>query len=169
MCNLSSGKRKYAEVEPRIRDIQSRLEELARDLRALIDEDAASFDAVLNAYRQPKDTDEQKIERARQIDIASRHAIEIPNRTAEHAIEVLRLLAEIAEIGNPSALPDVSTGSQLARTAIKGAYYNISVNLSALSDREEAARTRLSIEKLVETADGLVERIEAKLTVGPAS
>jgi glutamate formiminotransferase/formiminotetrahydrofolate cyclodeaminase len=166
MANLTVGKRKYAEAEPRIKSIQSRLAGLAKDLRSLIDEDAASFDAVLNAYRQPKDTDEQKTARARQIDQATHHAIDIPFRTAERALEVLRLLADLSEIGNPSALPDVATGGQMAKTAVKGAYYNISINTSALSDRDEAARIVNAIEQLVEQSKELAGRIELRL-VGP--
>src|SRR5712692_1545935 len=70
VCNLTIGKQKYAEAAPRLIEIKARLEQLSSRLRELVAEDAASFEAVLRAYRLPKATDEQKSERAEQIQIA---------------------------------------------------------------------------------------------------
>src|SRR5688572_14931595 len=70
VCNLTIGKQKYIEAEPRLIEIRSLLEQLSSRMRELIAEDAASFEAVLRAYRLPKATDEQQSERAAQIQIA---------------------------------------------------------------------------------------------------
>src|SRR5215469_7765596 len=105
MCNLTIGKPKYAAVEPRVSEIKAHLERLDAELRRLIDDDAASFEGVLAAYRLPKETAEQKAERARRIQEASRQAVEVPMHTAGRALEVLRLLGELGGIGNPNALP----------------------------------------------------------------
>src|SRR6185369_330341 len=70
VCNLTIGKQKYAEAEPRLIEIRAELEHLSSRLRELIVEDAASFEAVLRAYRLPKVTDVEKSERGAQIQIA---------------------------------------------------------------------------------------------------
>ena len=166
MCNLTIGKRKYADVEPRIAQINTDLERLGAGLRRLIDEDAESFEGVLAAFRLPKETDEQKSERSRRIAEASRQAVDVPFRTARESLEVLKLLAELGRIGNQNALPDVNVAAQLARTAISGAYYNILVNLATASDAEEAEATRRAMQSIIEEAGRLAAGLESRLTPG---
>src|SRR6185503_19650955 len=124
-------------------------------------EDAASFEAVLSAYRQPKETDEQKADRKRQIDIATRGAVDVPLETARRALEVLTLLAELAKIGNPNALPDATVGSRLAETAVKGAYYNIGINLKTLTDRTAAESIERQTTELIIETERLAAAIES--------
>jgi formiminotetrahydrofolate cyclodeaminase len=163
MCNLTLGKPKYAESEARVAAIKQELERLGAEFRSLIDEDAASFESVLAAYRHPKETDEQKNERKRLIQHALRRAAETPYHTAERSVAALKLLAELARLGNPNALSDVGTAAQVARAATRGAYYNVLINLSGLTDREGAESMRLRASALIADADKLSDQIEAVL------
>jgi formiminotetrahydrofolate cyclodeaminase len=163
VCNLTIGKQKYAEAEPRLRAVRSELERLGARLRELIAEDAASFEAVLEAYRLPKDSDEQKAERAAQIQIALQGAVDVPVETAQRGFDILRLLGELADIGNPNALSDVAVGARLAQVAIRGASYNISVNLDSISDRVAAETTREQMKGMIDQSKTIAEQVEAKL------
>jgi formiminotetrahydrofolate cyclodeaminase len=163
MCNITIGKPKYAEAESRLNEIAAQLERLGGRLRELIAEDAASFEAVLRAYRSPKETDEQKTKRADEIQIAMRGAVDVPFETARQSFEVLKLLGELGEIGTPSALSDVAVGAQLAQVAIRGASYNVSVNLDSLSDREAAEKTRLEIGAIVHQGSTIANAVSGKL------
>ncbi|HSE98937.1 MAG TPA: cyclodeaminase/cyclohydrolase family protein [Blastocatellia bacterium] len=159
VCNLTIGKKKYEQAEPRVIEIRGELERLSSRLRQLITEDAASFDQVLAAYRLPKETDEQKAERARSIEDAGRGAAQTPFETAERSVEVLKLLSELSRIGNQNALSDVKVGAQLALTAVKGAHYNVAVNLGMLPE-PEAADLQRHITELVGEAKRMAEEIE---------
>jgi formiminotetrahydrofolate cyclodeaminase len=163
VCNLTIGKQKYAEAEPRLRAIRSELERLGARLRGLIAEDAASFEAVLRAYRLPKDSDEEKAERAAQVQIALRGAVDVPVETAQRGFDILRLLGELADIGKPNALSDVAVGARLAQVAIRGASYNISVNLDSISDRVAADKTREQMMGMIDQSKTIAEQVEAKL------
>ncbi len=163
VCNLTIGKQKYAQAEPRLRAIRSELERLGARLRELITEDAASFEAVLQAYRLPKDSDEQKAERGAQVQIALRGAVDVPVETAQRGLDVLKLLGELADIGNPNALSDVGVGAQLAQAAIRGASYNVSVNLDSISDRVAADNRREQMKGMIEQSKTIAEQVEAKL------
>ncbi|HXI94470.1 MAG TPA: cyclodeaminase/cyclohydrolase family protein [Blastocatellia bacterium] len=165
VCNLTIGKQKYAEAEPRLRAIRSELEQLGARLRELIAEDASSFEAVLRAYRLPKDSDEEKAERAAQIQIALQGAIDVPVETAQRGFDILRLLGELADIGNPNALSDVAVGARLAQVAIRGASYNISANLASISDRVAADTTREQMKDMIDRSKTLAEQVEAKMKV----
>jgi glutamate formiminotransferase / formiminotetrahydrofolate cyclodeaminase len=160
VCNLTIGKKKYAEVEASAQAIRADLERLGARLRQLIDEDAQSFDAVMRAFKLAKEADGEKAERARQIEAATRVAIQVPMETAVCSLDVLKQLAELARIGNQNALSDVAVGAQLANAAVKGATYNVSINLPALSDREEAESFRSRASALVEEAQRLADSVE---------
>jgi formiminotetrahydrofolate cyclodeaminase len=161
MCSLTLGKARYVEVEPRVKEIKADLERLSGRLRQLIGEDAASFEAVLVAYRQAKQTAEQAAERKRQIEIATRAAVDVPLQTARTVLDVLKLLAELATIGNPNSLPDVAVGSRLAETAVKGAYYNIGINLKTLADRAAAGIIERQTTELIIETERMAAEIES--------
>jgi formiminotetrahydrofolate cyclodeaminase len=164
VCNLTIGKPKFANREPRLREIRQELEGLGERLRELIAEDAASFEAVLSAYRLPKETDEQKAARTESIQAGIRGAVSVPLETAERSLEVLKLLRELADSGNPSAISDVAVGSQLAQAAIKGASYNVAANLGTMTDRDEAREADQRMKALIEDAHVLAAEVEAKIS-----
>jgi formiminotetrahydrofolate cyclodeaminase len=120
---------------------------------------------VLQAYRLPKESDEQKSERAAKIQIALRCAVDVPLETAVCAFDVLKLLRELADIGTPNALSDVAVGARLAEVAIKGASYNVAVNLGSLSDGVAADKTREQMTELIDGAQALAEEVEAKMKI----
>jgi formiminotetrahydrofolate cyclodeaminase len=160
MCNLTIGKPKYSVVEERVSQIRSGLESLSIRLIQLIAEDAASFEAVLAAYRLPKESDDQKVTRSAEIERATRGAVLVPFETAQKSFQVLRLLSDLAKIGNANAFSDVTVGAELAETAVKGAYYNVAINLKSLDDNTEMLR---QIERLVEESGRLTAGIEAAM------
>ena len=163
VCSITISKPKYASVESRLKEIKSELVRLGARLRELIAEDAASFEAVLGAYRLPKETDEQKSDRAASIQKAIQGAIDAPFETARRSFEVLKLLGELAGIGTPTALSDVAVAAQLAQAAIRGAFYNVCVNLDSMANREAAGNTRKEIEALVHQAVTMSEQVSARM------
>ena len=162
VCNLTIGKPKFADRESRLIDVRSELENLGARLRELIAEDAASFEAVLAAYRLPQGPDEEKTARAERIQIAIEGAVSVPLETAERSFEVLKLLREIADNGNPNALSDVAVGSQLAEVAIKGAGYNVTANLGTMSDLARAGAADERMQALTRKAHVLAAEVESK-------
>ena len=100
----------------------------------LATEDSQSFDAVVDAFRLPKQTDEQKEVRRDSIRKATLGAAEVPYRTALSALELLRLLPELAKNGNGNAASDAGVAGLLASAALKGAIFNVEINLQSLPD-----------------------------------
>jgi len=165
VCNLTIGKKKYAESEARLLIIKPDLERLRIRLRELIAEDAASFEGVLVAYRLPKENDEQKVARSEAIQCALQNAVAVPLQTAELSLEVLMFLDEIAKIGNTNALSDVAVGAQLAQTAIRGASYNIAVNLESISNPEFVSTARRKVDELIDQSKTIADQVEARIQV----
>jgi glutamate formiminotransferase/formiminotetrahydrofolate cyclodeaminase len=163
MGNLTVGKNKFAAVEWQVRQILTQLDELKLILRQTIEDDAQSFNGVLQAMKLAKGSEAEKLARDTAIQEATKHAVSVPIRTAEQSFAVLELLDEIAEIGNPNVFTDVAVGSQLALVAIRGAYYNVLVNLSSITDGEFVTESQNKVENLLLRAQEIASKIEEAL------
>ena len=131
VARLTIGKKAYAAVDQRAREILAEAEQLRGELRRLVDEDATAYGGVTAAYKIPKDDPG----RVHAIDDALIAACRTPADVARRAARVLELAVEIGKIGNKNASSDATVGQLLAQTAIKGAAENIKVNVAAISDQ----------------------------------
>jgi methenyltetrahydrofolate cyclohydrolase len=135
-----------------------KLQALQKRLTSLIDEDAASYDGVVAAYKLPKGTDQEKAARKRAVQAAMRHATDIPLETFRAALALIPLAHVVAEHGNPNAKSDASVAIHLAMTASEAARANVEINLDGTGDPAFAAETRLALE---------AERMEAVKLLAP--
>ncbi len=134
VARLTLGKKAYAAVDSRAREILAEAEQLRATLRRLVDEDAAAYEGVSRAYRIPKDDPSRR----RRVDDALLVAARTPADVAQRAERVLQLANEIEQIGNKNAVSDARVAAMLARTAIDGATENVKVNVAAMSDPARA-------------------------------
>ena len=61
-------------------------------------------------------------------------AAKVPYDTACYALELMKLLPDLATYGNNNAVSDVGVAGLLASTALKGAIFNIEINLNSLPE-----------------------------------
>lgn len=155
---LSVGKKSYEALEESTRkEIENgvdRLNGMIDELKPLVDEDSKSFDAVLDAFKLPKDTDEQKAERTEAIQKGYVHALKVPLKTANLCVDALELLDTFSENGNIHAITDVGCGILMLATGAEGALFNVFINLKSIKD--EDARNEFKNE-----ADALLQKARA--------
>ena len=130
-------------------------------LRALIDEDAASYDAVVAAYRLPKATDDEKAARKTAVAKAMQGATDVPMETARQCSSMFSLARVVAENGNTNAKSDAAVGLQLAGTAFGGALLNVKTNLDGLSDQAYAEGVRSEARALQQSSMELAAAVRA--------
>jgi glutamate formiminotransferase/formiminotetrahydrofolate cyclodeaminase len=106
----------------------------AKSLAEAIDRDAASYQAVLAAFKLPRESAEEKQRREEMIQQATRLAAEVPMRVAETALEVFERLGQLEAISSPSMLSDLRVGRLMAAAAVRGALENVAINLESISD-----------------------------------
>ena len=147
VARLTIGKKKYAAVDEQMQAVLKRAESLRAGLTAAIELDAQSFEAVMAAYRLPKDTTEQQAERARVVDQALLGATRVPLEVAEKSLEVVELAAQVVARGNVNAICDGAVAVAMGRAALTGAGYNVRVNVASLQD---ASAGRPFLERLVD-------------------
>jgi len=135
---LSRGKKAFVPYESRLSQAMARLGQLREELKAAIDADAASYNAVMKAYKQAKAT----VDGETMIDAALKQATSVPLSVAERAREVLDLAESLGPITNPNMKSDLTTAEALARAAMAGALANVEINLAAMKDAAFAAEVR---------------------------
>ena len=111
--------------------------------------DSEAFDKVVASFKLPKDTEQLKSERRDAIRSATLGAAEVPYLTSVSALELLKLLPELAKKGNPNAASDVGVASLLASAALKGGIFNVEINLQSLPD-DYGVEMRNNLPNLIE-------------------
>lgn len=104
--------------------------------------DAEAFDAVMQAYRMPKEPDSAKAERSAAIQRAMLGAASVPLENAERCGEVLVLASRLEGRSNPNAASDLACALDLAQAAARGCLENVDINLGSIKD--ETARQKLA-------------------------
>ena len=130
VARLTIGRKAYASVEGRAREILAEADRRRAELRRLVDEDAEAYTAVSEAYKIPKDNPA----RSKTIDQALLGAARVPLTVARVTALVRKLAQEMEQMGNKNARSDARVAEGLARAAVAGALENVRVNVEALSD-----------------------------------
>ncbi len=138
--------------------VRTRLTPLIGELRTSADRDAASFDAVLTAFRLPKGTDEEKATRRIKVQEAFREATEVPLATLRLVVAALDEAEAVAWHGVVSAASDVGVGGGLLLAAAEGAAANVRINLTSLSDQAFRDRAEGETGDLLARAAAAAER-----------
>ena len=138
VCNLTIGKKKYVEVENEMNDAKIKLESLQKEFVTLASKDNEAFDQVMNAFKLPKDTDEQKSFRREAIEKATYQAALVPAEVINKCSALLPYLDIVANKGNQNSLSDAGVAISLTSTASQGAYLNVLINCTSLSDKQSA-------------------------------
>jgi glutamate formiminotransferase / formiminotetrahydrofolate cyclodeaminase len=160
---LTLGKKKYAEVEAEMQSVVERADKLRAGLTAAVQEDAAAFEAVMEAYKLPKESEEQQTTRAEAVEQAYVHAADVPLRVARDAVATLALAALVAEKGNVNALSDAGSAAYLARAALTGAALNVRANAKEIKDSEMSAAWLKELSGLEARANEALAAIERTL------
>lgn len=144
------------------KEMQSAFDEMAEKINSLskiIDEDSTAFDDVMQAFKMPKETEEEKKARSNAIQEGYKHALEVPLRCAEECYRVLELQEIFANYGNINAITDVGVGTLLAYTGLEGALFNVTINLLSVKDAEYKKNIESKVSELLK--DG--KRLKSKL------
>ncbi len=141
---------------------------LKDELLALVDEDTRSFNKIMEAFGLPKGTDEEKKLRTEAIQDATRYAIEVPFRTMKRSLETMEVIRAMIETGNPNSVTDAGVGALCARSAVIGAFLNVKINTSGLTDKkfvEEILAEGSAIEaKAKAIEEELIGLVNSKIT-----
>ena len=149
VANLSAHKRGWDDRWKEFSDVAEKGQALMAELLALVDEDTAAFNRIMDVFSMPKGTPEEKAARAAAMEEATLYAASVPLKTMEASLKALPLALEMAQKGNPASASDAGVAALAAVAGIRGAALNVRINAAGLTDKAPA-------EPLLKRADAIV-------------
>ncbi len=134
VANLSASKRGWEDRWNEFSEWAIKGQQFKSQLLALVDEDTAAFNGIMNAFQLPKSSDEEKKIRSKAIQDATRFAIEVPLKVMQTALDSMTVIKAMAKEGNPNSASDAGVGALCAQTAVSGAYLNVRINAGSYKD-----------------------------------
>lgn len=167
VADLTLGKEKYADYQEICAEAKEKGAALYAELVESIDKDTEAFNLIADAFKMPKETDEEKAARRKAIADGTLVATEVPFRTMQLGYEGLMIAKEMIGKSNPNAASDLGVAILNLTGCIKGAWLNVLINLPGVKDEEKAAYYNAEGKKMYDEADaiasGLYEDVAASL------
>jgi methenyltetrahydrofolate cyclohydrolase len=158
VCNLTIGKKKYAEVEGEMKDVLAKADALRKQLIGMIEDDVRAFDAVMGAYGMPKETDADKAKRDSAIQAALKQATDVPMACARAARQVIDIAAIASDKGNLNVISDAGVGVLAGYAALRSAALNVFTNARMITDKTFAEAKLKELNQLLAGAEGATEK-----------
>ncbi len=140
VANLSSHKPGWDERWNEFSSWAEKGQHFKNQLLKMVDEDTNAFNKIMAAFGLPKSTEEEKAERTRQIQDATRYATEVPFEVMKICYHSMDVIKAMAESGNPNSITDAGVGAICASAAVSGAFLNVKINASGLTDNAFARK-----------------------------
>jgi len=160
VANLSSHKPGWDDRWEEFSHWAEKGQAIKEDLLYLVDEDTRAFNKVMEAYGLPKTTEEEKLARKQAIQEATKYATSVPLKTMQKCLEALPVCKAMVEIGNPNSVTDAGVGAIAALAGIKGAYYNVLINLTGVEDKTWAEQIKQEANRILEEAQKQADEID---------
>ena len=143
--NFTTGKKKYAEYEDDVQRMLAEGEAVRTRLLELVEEDAAAFFPLSQAYGIPKEDPT----RAEVLEKCTKDALAGPLEMMRQIVRTVELLEEMNIKGSRMLISDVGCGAALAAAAMQAAAMNVFINTKSLADRDYATAVEAEADELL--------------------
>jgi formiminotetrahydrofolate cyclodeaminase len=159
--SLTVGKKKYADVEAEIIELQKKCDALQKELLDLVAKDAECFEPLAKAYGIPKDDPN----RAQILEDATMVACSVPMEIMEKCCEALNYIKIFADKGSRLAVSDAGCGAVCCKAALQAASLNVFINTKSMQNRQAAeelnAKANAMLDKYCAMADEIFSAVRA--------
>jgi formiminotetrahydrofolate cyclodeaminase len=150
VAGLSRKKKSQAGFVDQLSAVLDEMRTIAGELAQAIDSDAASYDAVLAAFKLPQGDAHETQQREETIQKATKGAAEVPLQVAERSVALYERLGQLETIVAASMRSDLQVARLMAEAGARGALANVEINLDGLKDAAYVAIMRAKIAALRE-------------------
>jgi methenyltetrahydrofolate cyclohydrolase len=157
---LTLGKSGFEDIEERMRGLTERADTEREMFIGLADRDADAFRSVMEAFRLPQGTEEERAARTLRIQEAYEDAAAVPLELAGHAVDLMELAEDATAMGNPHAASDGYSAAMLLFAAALAAMANVRINAGGLKDEAKGQMLVDECATLRARADALLQQVE---------
>ena len=166
VARLTLAKEKWAEGHDAAKASIELSEPALEEAILLAISDSEAFESVMSAYRLPKETEDEKIQRSEEIRNATIGAALAPLNTASSAQKLLSNLEKQSASCNPNALTDLASASEMALSAAKIASLNVRINLEYIEGEDVdllTSKINTVVEQSIESANIVSTTVNKRL------
>jgi len=149
VAGLSRKKKSQAAHVDKLSEHLAALRREAEALTEAIDADAASYDAVMAAFKLPQGDSTEIAQREETIEKSTKGAADVPLQVAERAVALLERLRQLETIAAASMKSDLKVARLVAEAGARGAIANVEINLDGIKDQAYVAAKRQAIAVLI--------------------
>lgn len=140
LASLTINKKGYEEHWDNMKEILKKANLLKEEMLELLQKDTEAFEDASKAFKMPKDTEEQREERAKAIEAGLKKATEVPFAIMEKSLEISRLAINTLKNGNSMAITDGAISALFAEASAIGAMFNVRINLKWMKDKDYVSK-----------------------------
>lgn len=155
VANLTKGKKAYIEFDEDAKKCVAACEDIITRLKDLTIKDMEAFDAYMQVFKMPKETDEEKKARAEALQNAAKNATNVPLDICRACLEICVQADILSKYGNKMAISDVGVGAMTAVAAMKSCMLSVDINLPSIKDQDFVAAAKAEKARLFLEADHL--------------
>ena len=142
VCNLTIGKKKYADAEEDMKKFLDELKKAREKFLNLVDEDALAFDEVMKAFKEKSNIEE-----------SLKKAADVPYKTSKNCVDLMETITKIAEKGNKNSITDAGVSALMMKSAFHSAVLNIKINLNGIKDE----KYKKNMEEKIKNMENMME------------
>ena len=105
------------------------------ELLNAINNDTDSYNEIIKARRLPKKSKKEALYRDEEILKATLNATEVPFKILKTCTSAIQHTYDVSLKSNINSISDIAVASQMLKSAAKGAYYNVLINLNDLPNK----------------------------------
>lgn len=165
VANFTTGER-FETVQNQIASIIIEMEQVRKEALLIADQDELLFNDLIQAYRLPRESQEQKDYRSYVIQAATKAATAPQISTVKLSENILKSADTLVLIGNQNVISDVAAAAESAKAALATALVTLEINIHAIE--EEPTQSELIgyahlAEKWIQFADTITRKVRQKL------
>lgn len=165
--NLSANKRGWEDRHDFFSEWAVKGQEARKKLLHMVDEDTRAFNSLMDAFRLPKETPEEKKIRQDAIEQATLRATYSPLNMMRIAHQQFEMLDVMTREGNPNSVSDAGVGAICALAAVEGGWLNVMINLGGLKNKEVVEQIKSEADAILvsslEHKDRIIQVVKEKM------
>ena len=163
VCNLTIGKKKYAEFEEDLKRILDASIILQRKFLNMIEDDKINFMPLAKDYGLASNTDEEKAYKVKVMEEALKEACRVPIEIVEKSYEGIKLHLELMDKGSKLAISDVGVGVEFLRAALISGKMNVLINTGMMKNKDYSLELENKVNELVKEGIVMADSISNKV------
>ncbi|KAM4601960.1 formimidoyltransferase-cyclodeaminase isoform 2-T2 [Polymixia lowei] len=149
---MTYGKKQFEKLDSVMRRLIPPFHRAASDLLAMVDADSNAFSSYMAALKMPKTTSDEMKRRDAAMQDGLKKAVGVPLSLAERVHLLWPCLKEMVLYGNIACKSDAQVAAKALETAVFGAYYNVVINLTDITDDSFKTATQKRASTLLQEA-----------------